>query len=90
MDPNMSFQERLEQLEASHIALMAEYEVEVRRNDRAWRRHRRWLREYNLQREQDREDEIRRRAYADARAADLDRRIADLVSGIGEFIRRSS
>jgi len=33
----MSFQERLEQLEAGHIALMAEHEVEVRRNDRAWR-----------------------------------------------------
>jgi len=43
----LSPKERLEQLEASHISLMTEHELEVKESDQAWRRHRRWLREYD-------------------------------------------
>jgi hypothetical protein len=78
----MSNKERLDQIEASHVRLMTEHELEVRRNDKAWKRHRRWLREY---REQLKVDEEKWRA-TDARFADLGDRIEQLVSGIGAFI----
>jgi hypothetical protein len=75
---------RLEKLEASHIKLMTEHEVFLaeqerawQRNDREWARHQEWLTRFEKQREQDRE-----------RNVELDKRISDLVSGIGEFMRQ--
>ena len=75
---------RLEKLEASHTKLMTEHEVFLaeqerawQRNDREWARHQEWLTRFEKQREQDRE-----------RNVELDKRISDLVSGIGEFMRQ--
>ena len=51
--------------------------------DREWERQKERWRQYDLQREKDREE-------SRARGADIDRRIADLVSGIGEFISKGS
>jgi hypothetical protein len=75
---------RLEKLEASHIKLMTEHEVFLaeqerawQRNDREWARHQEWLTRFEKQREQDRE-----------RNVELDKRISDLVRGIGEFMRQ--
>jgi hypothetical protein len=80
--------ERFEALEASHVKLMTEHEVAVRANNRSWRRHRKWLKEYEAQREKDRLARERDRLEAVERGRELDKRIADLVSGIGEFMRR--
>jgi hypothetical protein len=82
----MSFQERLERLEASHVQLMTDHEMLVKEHeaflaeqDREWQRQQERWRQYEVQRQEDRE-----------RGAALDRRIAELVSGIGEFIRQSA
>jgi hypothetical protein len=83
----LSSNERLEQPEASHISLMTEHELEAKKNDRAWRRHRRWLREYDSRIEQDRMEQANRSAQLDQRFADLGDRIDKLVSGIGELVR---
>ncbi len=77
--------ERLELLEASHVRLMTEREVEDRKNDRAWRRHRRFVRDQEKAWERQRE----RAAATDERIDRLGERIEQLVSGIGAFMRKS-
>jgi|HubBroStandDraft_1064217.scaffolds.fasta_scaffold298014_2 hypothetical protein len=81
-------EEILERVEASHVKLMTDHELFVKAQDKAWRRHRRFVmeqdarwKEYDLRREQDRERERER-------GAELDKRIAALASGMGEFISR--
>jgi hypothetical protein len=75
-------QEQLERVQASHVKLMTDHEVAwakhekfVEEQDREWERQKERWREYDLQRQEDRE-----------RGAELDDRIAKLVSGIGAFI----
>jgi hypothetical protein len=85
----MELYERLAALEASHVKLMTEHEVEVRKNDKAWRRHRKWLKEYEAQRAAADARYERDRLEAIERGRELDKRIADLVSGIGEFMRQA-
>jgi len=77
--------DRLARLEASHVRLMTEHEVFwkehlefVKSQDIAWARHQEFQRQY----EEDRKESARR-------GADLDKRISDLVSGMGEFMRRA-
>jgi hypothetical protein len=84
----MSFKERLEQLEASHIKLMTDHELFVKEQEAAWEknrenweRHDRWQEAFDAQRAEDRKEEKRR-------GEELDKRIAKLVSGIGEFISK--
>ena len=82
----MSNKERLDQLEASHVKLMTEHELEVRRNDKAWKRHRRFVREVEARRVA---DDARWAAYREEqkqREDGLDARIEKLVSGIGAFL----
>jgi hypothetical protein len=81
----MTMSERLDRLEASHVRLMTEHEV-------AWAKHEAFVAQQDL--EWERQQQRWQRYDADRaaereRAADLDRRIANLVSGIGEFIRAS-
>ena len=85
----ISFEQSLKRLEASHVQLMTDHEIAwkehlefVEQQDEAWARHKEWLKKYEEQQEVERE--IARR-----RGEDLDQRIADLVSGIGEYIRSS-
>jgi hypothetical protein len=80
----MEFAEQLKALEASHVQLMTQHKVFVREQEKswdenraAWAEHRAWLKEYDARCAQDRIDRLA-----------LDKRIADLVSGIGEFMRR--
>jgi hypothetical protein len=74
----MTTEEKLERLTQSHVALMTDFEV-------AWSRHKEFVEEqdkrwkqYDAWREQEKE-----------RGAELDKRIEQLVSGIGEFIRKA-
>jgi len=78
-------EDRLDRLEASHVRLMTEHELFMKRHeafvaeqDREWERQKERWREYDAWREQDR-----------ARGAALDERIDKLVSGIGEFMRQN-
>ena len=87
---SVSLSEQLDRLEASHVKLMTEHEVFVKEHearvaeqDREWERQQERWRQNDLQREKDRED-------SRLRGAELDRRIADMVSGFGEFIRLRS
>jgi len=80
----MSMAERLQRLEASHVQLMTDHELFVKQHEefvaeqeREWERQKERWRQYDIQRQEDRE-----------RGIALDKRIADLVSGIGEFKRR--
>jgi hypothetical protein len=79
----MSVQDQLERLTQSHVKLMTECDV-------AWSRHKEFVEEQNRERERQQERwkqyESWRREEKE-RGAELDRRIAQLVSGIGEFIR---
>lgn len=82
----MDFMERFERLEASHVKLMTEHELAVQENDKAWERnqkswdrHEKWLQEYDTRCERDRVARV-----------ELDERISELVSGIGEFIRQQT
>jgi hypothetical protein len=83
-ETNGNPKDRLDRLEASHVRLMTEHELFVRE-------HEKWVaeqdREWERQQERWRQYEVDREA-AKARGEELDRRIAELVSGIGEFIRR--
>jgi hypothetical protein len=82
----VSNNERLDQLEANHVRLMTEHEMEVRRNGKAWKRHRRFVREVEARRVA---DDARWAAYREEqkqREEALDARIEKLVSGIGAFI----
>lgn len=80
--------ERLKRLEHSHVQLMTNHDVFVREHmkrveeqDREWQRQlERWPKS-DEQREQDRRE-------TRSRGEEIDRRISDLVSGIGEFMRR--
>jgi G:T-mismatch repair DNA endonuclease (very short patch repair protein) len=83
-ETNGQSESRLDRLEASHIKLMTEHEVFwshhrefVAEQERAWARHEAWLRDYDERCESDRQE---RKA--------LENRMADLIIGIGEFIRR--
>jgi hypothetical protein len=65
---------------------MTEHQMEVRRNDKAWKRHRRLVHELNARRAA---DDARWTAYREEqkqREEALDARIDKLVSGIGSFI----
>lgn len=80
----MTLSERLDRLEASHVQLMTEHEVAwaqhekfVEQQDREWERQQKRWQQYEIDRAADR-----------ARGAELDRRISDLVSAIGEYMRR--
>jgi len=86
----MDFEETLRALEASHVKLMTDHELEVRKNERAWRRHRKWLKEYEAQRAIDEARYQRDRQEATERGRELDKRISELVSGIGEFMRQQT
>ena len=72
----MSTSERLDRLEASHVRLMTEHEILFREYEVFIGKHQEWLREYDARCERDREDR-----------KDLDRRISELVSGVGQLIR---
>ena len=78
----MSTSERLERLETSHVRLMTEHEVLFREYEVFIGQHKEWLREYDARCERDREE---RREMG----KELDRRILELVSGIGEFLRET-
>jgi hypothetical protein len=78
----MSASERLERLETSHVRLMTEHEVLFREYEVFIGHHKEWLREYDARCERDRDE---RREMG----KDLDRRILELVSGIGEFLRQA-
>jgi hypothetical protein len=82
----VSLKERFDLLEASHVRVMTELEMEVRKNDKAWRRHRRFVRESEARRVADDARWAANREEQKARGEDLDARIEKLVSGIGEFI----
>ena len=82
----MTNRERLDMLEASHVRLMTEHELEVRRNDKAWKHHRRFVREVEGHRVADDARWAAYRAEQKDRDVNLDARIDKLVSGIGEFI----
>jgi hypothetical protein len=74
--------DRLDTLEASHVALMTDFELFVKEHekrveeqDREWeRQQQRWAR-YDAQRQEERE-----------RGEAIDRRIGDLVTAIGKLI----
>ncbi len=68
----MTPEERFERLKSSHVRLMTEHEVLAAEYEKAYAAHLEWLKAYDARCEQDRLDR-----------KDLDRRIADLVSGIG-------
>jgi len=72
----MTTDERLEVLTQSHVKLMTDFEL-------TWSRHREFVEEQD---KRWKEYEIWRQEEK-ARGAELDRRISQLVSGIGEFIR---
>ena len=81
----MTTEEKLQVLTESHARLMTESEIFWSRHkeftaeqDREWERQRERWRQYEVQRQEDRE-----------RGLAMDRRIADLVSGIGELIRKN-
>lgn len=80
----MTISERLERLEESHVKLMTEHEV-------AWAQHEKFREQQDIEwdRQQKRwaQNELDRKAERE-RGADLDRRISDLVSAIGEYIRK--
>jgi hypothetical protein len=78
----MSTSERLERLETSHVRLMTEHEVLFREYEVYIGQHKEWLREYDARCERDREE---RREMG----KELDRRILELVSGIGQFLRQA-
>lgn len=77
-----SFGERLARLEASHVKLMTDHEV-------AWTRHEAFVaeqdREWERQQERWQKYDSWREEYK-LRSEQLDKRIADLVSGFGAFI----
>jgi len=76
-------QDQLEKLTQSHAKLMTECEV-------AWSRHKEFVEEQNRewQRRQERWKQYDNwRQEEKTRGTELDRRIAQLVSGIGEFMR---
>jgi hypothetical protein len=62
-----------------HEVFLREQERAWERNQRSWDEHADWLRKYDARCEKDRQDRV-----------DLDKRIADLVSGMGEFMRHES
>ncbi len=81
----MTTEERFQRLEESHVRLMTQHEVFVQEQERSWQEHKEfvkeqdaWKRDYDARCESDRRER-----------RELDKRIADLVSGIGEYIRRS-
>ena len=85
----MECRDGFEMLEARHVRLMTEHEIFVKEHaarvaeqDREWERQKERWRQYEIERREDRERERER-------GIELDKRIADLVSGIGEFIRNS-
>jgi hypothetical protein len=82
----MTNRERIERLEESPIKLMTERETEDRKNDRAWKRHRRFMREHDARMAADDARWAEHREDQKQRGLALDQRIADLVSGIGAFI----
>lgn len=81
----MTTEERFQRLEERHVRLVAQHEVFVQEQERSWEsnrqswaEHKAWLKDYDARCERDRQER-----------KELDKRIADLVSGIGEYIRRS-
>ena len=76
--------ERVERLEARHVAPMTEHEVFWGENRKAWERHEEWLRQYDARCEQDR----LYRVEVDQRLDKLGVRIDNLVSANGELSRR--
>ena len=79
----MTTSERLDRLQASHLQLMTEHEVLFREYEVFIAEHKEWLRAYDARCERDRED----RREMGKELDNLGKRISDLVSGIGEFIR---
>jgi hypothetical protein len=82
----MTTEERLQQLEASHIRLMTQHEVFVLEQEAAWKRHQQFVAEqeqswkqYQIWRQEEKQ-----------RGIEIDARIAKMISGIGEFIRVST
>lgn len=76
-DSNGYSNPRLDRLEASHVKLMTDHAVFVAEHEKFVAEQEEHWRRYQIQREEDRQ-----------RGIALDKRIAELVSGIGEFIRR--
>lgn len=77
-----SFKEKFDRLEASHVKLMTDHEVFRAEQDQLWKAHDAKMREWDEQHKASLKE-------ADERGRDLDKRIADLVSGIGTFIAES-
>ena len=85
---NLTFSERLALLEASHVRLMTEHEVFLKEHEkRVAEQDREWEREKERWKQRDLEYERDRKAWREADDV-LGRRITDLVSGMGEFMRR--
>jgi hypothetical protein len=85
-DTNGQNESRLDRIEASHVKLMTDHALFVAEQDRAGERHQIFVKEqdehwrrYEAQRQEDRE-----------RGIALDKRIADLASGTGEFMRHKT
>lgn len=79
-------QEEFDRLTASHVKLMTDHEVfvhehdkRVAEQDREWERQAERWRRYDEARERDRKEQK-------ARDEAIDKRIADLVSGIGALV----
>jgi hypothetical protein len=84
-NPKPEWLERLDRLDASHVKLMTDFEVFVAEHEkfvleqeRAWERHEKWAVEQERYREEQKD-----------RDRVLDKRIAELVSGIGAFIQQA-
>lgn len=81
----MTTEERFQRAEENHVRLMTQHEIFVQEQERSWESHREFVKEQEAwQRDYDARCESDRRERRE-----LDKRIADLVSGIGEYIRRS-
>jgi hypothetical protein len=80
---DLSFSERLKALEASHVKLMTDHEL-------AWAQHEKFVeqqdREWERQKEAWTQNDLGHKKFLEADAV-LAQRIADLVSGIGAFIK---
>jgi hypothetical protein len=77
-------QEQLERLQASHVKLMTDHEV-------FWAKHEKFVeeqdREWERQKEAWKQNELAHQRFLAADEA-LGKRITDLVSGLGNFMRR--
>lgn len=82
--------DRFERLEASHVRLMTDLELFSKAQDKAWKQHRRRMKDFDRRLRENEADHKRMREEADQRNTELRDRIAELTSGMGAFIREFS